>query len=114
MKEHPDYSWDHHSDQPHMMKDKALKRALYRRSWFQFLKANLLLIFLPLFLLIQAFRKKTTHSEKPGQCLGLSIHLETEAEGKTIVSDHGLMSMVITEESGLSITLNNIKASSKK
>jgi len=94
MNEHSDYPWDHNSDQPYIMRNKELKRSIYKRSWFQFLKANCLLFFLPVILLINFFRKKTTDSSSIGRCLGLSVHVETETKGKTIAPIDQVMQMV--------------------
>jgi len=88
MKEHPDYPWDHHSDQPYIIRNKELKRKIYQLSWFQMTKAILVtaLVF-PIVFLLQLLRKKTSlATSNPGRCIGLSVHVETEAKGKTTVS----------------------------
>ena len=85
MKDHPSYPWDHYSDQPRILRDKQLKRKIYMKSWWQQLKSVLLLFLLPLFLLLRLFRKLWV-PEPVGKCIGVSVHMETECEGKTIVA----------------------------
>ncbi len=84
MKEHPLFPWDHFSDQPRILRDKKLKRRIYLRASWQFIKTVLLLPLFPVFCLILLFKKHWVKSEV-NQCIGLAVHVETECEGKTIV-----------------------------
>lgn len=84
MKEHPSFPWDHYSDQPRIMRDKKLKHKIYLRASGQMLKSAFLLVLLPFFILI-SFIKKPWRKTKTDRCIGLSVHVETECEGKTIV-----------------------------
>lgn len=93
MKEHPNHPWDHHSDQPHVMRDKKLKRKIYRRAALQMLKSGILLIFLPLIILIQ-LTLKTWKKTNSNRCIGLSVHVESNCEGKSIVPLKEICNMV--------------------
>jgi len=93
MKEHPMFPWDHYSDQPRILRNKKLKRKIYLRASGQMIKSALLLLLLPIFLLTLALRKAWKPT-KTNRCIGLSVHVETECEGKTIVPTQQLKEMV--------------------
>jgi len=84
MKHHSKFPWDDYSDQPRILRDKAFKRKIYRRSWFQHVKSLFLLPLTPLITLLLFFRKKTVDADI-SKFLGVAVHVETECEGKTVV-----------------------------
>ena len=84
MNDHPSYPWDHHSDQPHVIKDKKLKHKIYLRSLWYLIKSVLLLLLLPVLLPILLV-KKSWKARSVDRCIGLSIHIESERKGKTVV-----------------------------
>jgi len=55
MKHHSKFPWDDYSDQPRILRDKAFKRKIYRRSWFQHVKSLFLLPLTPLITLLLFF-----------------------------------------------------------
>jgi len=93
MKEHPLFPWDHHSDQPHVMRDKKQKMKIYFKSSGQMIKAGLLLICFPFIFLIFLLRKQWSPSST-NRVIGLSVHLETQCSGKTIIPLSELTKMV--------------------
>ena len=93
MKEHPLFPWDHYSDQPRIMRDKKLKRKIYRKAVFQMVTSGSLLIFFPLIYLL-LLCKKSWKPSNTKRCIGLSVHLETECPGKTIIPIARLQEMV--------------------
>lgn len=93
MKEHPFFPWDHYSDQPRIIRDKKLKRKIYFRASWQFIKTIFLLPLLPIFFLILIFRKSWSKN-KVDKCIGLAVHVETECDGKKIVPLSALKEMV--------------------
>ncbi|MGJ8656377.1 MAG: hypothetical protein ACSHX6_07995 [Akkermansiaceae bacterium] len=86
MKEHPLFPWDHFSDQPRIMRDKKQKRKIYLRASGQMLKSGILLLLLPIFILILITRRSWWKAKTASnRCIGLSVHLESPCDGKTIV-----------------------------
>ncbi len=95
MKEHPSFPWDHYSDQPRIMRDKKLKRKIYQKAAFQMITSGCLLIFFPLIYLLLHF-KKSWKSNSTKNLIGISVHVETECPGKTIVP-LPLLKEIVTE-----------------
>lgn len=95
MKEHPFFPWDHHSDQPCVMRDKKLKRMIYRKAAFQMITSGLLLIFFPLLYLILIVKKQWKPNSTK-HLIGVSVHVETECPEKTIVP-LPLLKEIVTE-----------------
>ena len=93
MKEHPLFPWDHYSDQPRIMRDKKLKRKIYRKAAFQMITSGCFLIFFPLIILL-LLTKKSWKKSTSNKIIGLSVHVETECQGKTIVPLSQLKEMV--------------------
>jgi len=93
MKEHPLFPWDHYSDQPRIMRDKKLKRKIYRKAAFQMVTSGCLLIFLP-FIILLLLTKRSWKKTNTKRTIGLSVHVETECSGKTIVSINQLKELV--------------------
>ncbi len=93
MKEHPLFPWDHQSDQPYIIRNRKLKRKIYLRASWQMFKSALLFPLLPIFVLVLLVRKSWA-KKNVDQCIGLSVHVETECEGKTIVPLKELKQMV--------------------
>jgi len=106
MKEHPLFPWDHHSDQPRVIRDKQQKRKIYLKASGQMIKAGFLLIFFPVIILILLTRK-SWRSQSTKKLIGLSVHLETACPEKTIVPLHKIVEMV--EELKVSQLLVRIK-----
>lgn len=93
MKQHSKFPWDDYSDQPRILRDKAFKRQIYRRSWLQYVKSSLLLLLTPLIIVILLLRRKTASTDI-SKFLGIAVHVETECEGKTIVPLDQVQEMV--------------------
>jgi len=106
MNEHPQYPWDHYSDQPRIMRDKKLKRKIYVKASIHLLKSGFLLLLFPFILLIFLTRKSWRPS-KQNRCIGLSIHVESECPGKHIVPIEQITEMV--DELGVREILVRIK-----
>jgi len=71
-------SWDHYSDQPHIIKDKSFKREIYKESLFDTLKlvfTNLVLF--PFIIINYLLPKKETNISEEIFCLGISQENKT-------------------------------------
>jgi len=111
MKTPSSFPWDHYSDQPQIIRNKKLKRQIYLKASGQMLKSSLLLLLLPIFVIILYF-KKSWKKTKVDRNIGLSVHVETECEGKTIVPLNQVVEMV--EDIGVNQLLVRIPLSDFK
>ena len=73
----PPFNWDHYSDQPSVIKDKALKRAMRRSALPSLIKTFLIaLITIPFALLLMPFIKNRTISGE--DFFGMGVNLDKE------------------------------------
>ncbi len=93
MNDHPSYPWDPFSDQPRIMRDKKLKRKIYFRAAGYFIKSAFLLPLIPIIIIILTLRKQWMKT-KNNRCIGLSVHIESTCEGKTIIPTSELKKML--------------------
>lgn len=87
------YPWDPYSDQPHILKDKAFKRSLYKKGALSSLKTLLYIPIIPFIALKLLFVKRF----KVGQHIeniGLAVNLKEEMEGQTSLSHTDLVKYV--------------------
>jgi hypothetical protein len=87
------YNWDHHSDQPHVIRDKTAKRKLYRRGLKGSFKTLICSLTLPLVGLLAIFHK-TTKAGSRISSIGLCVNIDDPLAEKTTVDTETLHSMV--------------------
>ena len=97
------FIWDSYSDQPHVIKDKAYKKAMRKKHTFEYIKLFLTSIFiLPLSILAMKFFKgknEPTNSE----FLGLGVNLDKGDIQQELVEELGVKNLLIR------VFLNDIK-----
>ena len=93
------YSWDPHSDQPHVIHDRSVKRKLYVLGALGSLKTLLTfsLALIPAWLLRSVRRDHELPA--PVSAIGLGVNIESLVDGKTIVPNSELKAAV--EELGI-------------
>ena len=95
MSTEPIYTWDAHSDQPHVIKNKAAKRMLYRRGFIGSIKTALMTLLLPV-LGVRLLFSGHTRTGQTIDLLGLCVNIDTPLPEKTPVSHNDLWQL--TEE----------------
>jgi hypothetical protein len=89
MSSDPIYTWDAHSDQPHVINNKAAKRVLYRRGFIGSIKTALMTLFIPV-LGVRLLFSRHTRSGQTIDLLGLCVNIDTPLLEKTPVSHKDL------------------------
>jgi len=92
MKPEKIYSWDGHSDQPHVTRDKKVKRGLYRQGWLGSLKTLLTSLVLPVIGIKMLFKPRTLVGQKINM-IGLCVNIDTPLQEKKSVSTSDLQEM---------------------
>ena len=87
------YKWDAHSDQPHVIKDKRIKRALYRKGFWGTIKTFLTLFSMPIIGIKLLVTPRTRVGQKINM-IGLCVNVDTPLPEKKPVSDLELRDMV--------------------
>lgn len=87
------FTWDYHSDQPHIIRDKQFKKSLYRKGLIGTLKTFLAVTLLPA-TLIKFFRLEKYNAQEHDTDIGLAIHIESQLDEKNIVPLDQLIEMV--------------------
>ncbi len=87
------YKWDKYSDQPAILRDKALKKSIKKRGAIGTLKTFLTALLLPFFALTLLFRRRTI-TNKPVDNIGLCVNADYPIEGKRSPSNTELRAMV--------------------
>lgn len=85
----PIYTWDAHSDQPHVINNKAAKRVLYRRGFIGSIKTALMTLFIPV-LAARLLFSRHTQTGHTIDLLGLCVNIDTPLPEKTPVSHNDL------------------------
>jgi len=102
------YPWDPYSDQPHVIKDKAFKRTLYKKGALSSLKTLLYAPLTPLFAFRQLFGSKFKSTPNI-QNIGLAVNLKESMPGQRDISAQQLVDLV--EELGVKKLLIRIPLS---
>ena len=89
MKNHSIYTWDAHSDQPHVIRDKRAKRALYRRGLVGSIKTLVTTFLLPI-IAIRILTQSRTRTAKVIDIFGLCVNIDTPLPEKIPVSNDEL------------------------
>ncbi len=89
------FAWDHYSDQPAIIRDKKLKRAMRRSALPSLIKTFLIsLLLLPIALLTIPFRQRTTLSG--AEFFGMGINLDKEpAITPQLIEELGIKKLLI-------------------
>ncbi len=99
------FRWDHYSDQPHIIKDKAYKRAMrkrYKNDFFKMLGTNIIMFPLSI-LLMKMFRKKEDKNFQKENFYGIGVNLDKGKHQQELVEELGVKSLIIR------IPLNDIQ-----
>ena len=89
------FDWDHCSDQPSIIRDKKLKREIYKKSLFDTIKLLLTNLFLLPFIMISYFLKiKSTNKIDDIFALGISLENHTP-QTKRRVEELGVKKLLI-------------------
>ena len=102
------YPWDSFSDQPHVIKNKAYKRSLYKRGALSSLKTFLFLPILPIISLRLLFIEKYRIGQKINN-IGLCVNVTETPGDQTHVTDEQTVALV--EELGIEDLLIRIPLS---
>lgn len=87
------YPWDHHSDQPHVIRDRKIKRRLYRLGAFGSIKTLLVsLIALPVAWVVKQLSRQVAYPVTASR-IGLCINVESGLPEKPCVTNAQLTDM---------------------
>lgn len=87
------YPWDHHSDQPHVIRDRKIRRRLYRLGAMGSIKTLLVsLIALPVAWVVKQLSHQASYPV-PASRIGLCINVESGLPEKTCVTNAQLLGM---------------------
>ena len=89
--------WDHYSDQPEVIRDKALKKSIYKMTrWASFKLLVTNIIFFPIVLFAYAISKKIKTPQDTKDFFGLSINLDKNPEAtKGLINELGVTQLLI-------------------
>jgi|TARA_X000000950_G_scaffold38167_1_gene40705 hypothetical protein len=90
---HLSYSWDYHSNQPHVLNNKKLKRKIAFISWF----ANLKVLFASTYALFIGpffYPSNKDFFEKKIETFGLCVNLDKSVESQKIINNDELIEMI--------------------
>lgn len=87
----PPFIWDHYSDQPHVITDKAYKKKMKKPHTFDYLKLFLIsLVVLPIALLSMGFFRKKTKI-----AMGLCVNLDKGDAQPALIDELGIKNLLI-------------------
>lgn len=91
------FKWDNYSDQPHIIKDKSLKRAMRKKYIFDFLKMFLSTLFIfPLAVfLMKIFKKNQKYKFYKEEFYGIGVNLDKGDKQQELIEELGVKSLVI-------------------
>ena len=87
------YAWDYHSNQPHVLNNKKLKKKIALMAWF----ANLKILFASIYALLVGpyfYIKNRGFSEKMIDSFGLCVNLDMPVESQKIINNEELIEMI--------------------
>ncbi|MEE3240276.1 MAG: hypothetical protein VX231_04840, partial [Pseudomonadota bacterium] len=87
------FPWDNHSDQPHVIRDKAIRKELLRRSILPSFKLLSSFIFLPVMMLSFLFSKRVKLEQKINN-IGLCLNLDNVTTDRNTIDNQALQKLV--------------------